>query len=285
MFDIDQYLNPYIPAPRLNLLPYFIAHFLGYRRKDFRPLTNPWLTLASVLISTFTGMLVVLITFKFSKHFINQGVPVIIPSLGATAILMYNEMTSPFGQPRSVFCGTVLSSFVGVVIMRLFMTHLSNEEYLWVGAALSVACASVLMSLFGCIHPPAGAAALLPLVDVQVCKLSWYYIAIQIISLCEMMTIACLFNNILLRYPVFWWTSEPLAKTPQRGNHYEDQTDVAGIEQRSAECPAIIITSTTLSLPRNMRLNQECETLITVLQTLLRELPEIDPTAPRSAQN
>lgn len=33
-FDIDKYLDPVIPAPRWHLLPYPIAHFLGYRKSD-----------------------------------------------------------------------------------------------------------------------------------------------------------------------------------------------------------------------------------------------------------
>lgn len=33
-FDIDQYLDRFIPAPRWRLVPYPIAHFLGHRKTD-----------------------------------------------------------------------------------------------------------------------------------------------------------------------------------------------------------------------------------------------------------
>jgi hypothetical protein len=34
-FDIDRYLNRFVPAPRWRLVPYPVAHFLGHR-KDHR---------------------------------------------------------------------------------------------------------------------------------------------------------------------------------------------------------------------------------------------------------
>lgn len=215
-FDIDNYLNPFIPAPRLDKLPYWISRFLGYRPLDFKPYKNQWLNLASVFLSTFTGLLIVLITFNFSKFFIAKGAPVIIPSLGASSILIYNAVGAPLAQPRNLLVGTFVSSFIGIVIMKLFMTHPSKEEFLWLGAALSTAASSVVMSLLDCVHPPAGAAALLPLVDDQIRLLGWYYLPVQLISMGEMLFIALLFNNVVLRYPVYWWTGKSLEKIHRR---------------------------------------------------------------------
>lgn len=39
-FDIDRFLNPFIPPPPWKYLPYPLAHFLGYRRTRRRPSGN-----------------------------------------------------------------------------------------------------------------------------------------------------------------------------------------------------------------------------------------------------
>jgi CBS-domain-containing membrane protein len=274
VFDIDNYLNPFVPAPRLNRLPLFISWFLGYRPKEFKPINNQWLTLLSVFISTFTGLIVVLITFNYSKHFIDRGVPVIIPSLGASSILIYNSLGAPLAQPRNFIFGTFISSFVGIVIMRFFMTHADNEQFLWTGAALATACSSVLMSLLDCVHPPAGAAALLPLVDTQIRELSWYYLPVQLISMGEMLVVACLMNNVILKYPAYWWTAKPLAKTViVADGETEERTTGVETSEKTEEngTPSIVITVDDIRFPPNIEISQEYHRLMLDLQQHLRD--------------
>lgn len=91
------------------------------------------------------------------------------------------------------------------------MLNPANEEYLWVAGALCVGVASISMSLTKTVHPPGGAAALLCAIDPQVRDLGWFYLVVQIVSGLEMITVACLFNNVQRKYPLYWWTPQSLS--------------------------------------------------------------------------
>lgn len=60
------------------------------------------------------------------------------------------------------------------------------------------------MQITKTIHPPAGATALLVAVDRDVEDLSWYYLAVVLLSSTLVLVTALIFNNIQQRYPVFW---------------------------------------------------------------------------------
>ncbi|ANB13483.1 hypothetical protein AWJ20_1776 [Sugiyamaella lignohabitans] len=166
----------------------------------------------SVLISTFTGLVVIMAVSKYGGAFVSHHVPEIVPSWGASAILCYNVMNAPLAQPKNVLLGTFISSLIGVCLMKLWMTNPNNEDTLWLAGALSTAVSSVVMTLTNTLHPPAGAAALLPSVDDSIRSLGWFYLPVQIVSAVLMLGVACLLNNIVLQYPVYWWTphSRPL---------------------------------------------------------------------------
>lgn len=126
---------------------------------------------------------------------------------------MYNVVESPLGQPRNTFFGTIVSSFVGIAITKLFMLNSNDEQYLWVAGALCVGVASIAMSLTKTVHPPGGAAALLCAIDVEVRGLGWFYLVVQIVAGLEILAVACLFNNIQRKYPLYWWTPNSLRAT------------------------------------------------------------------------
>lgn len=77
----------------------------------------------------------------------------VVPSLGATAVLVFAAPHSLFAQPWSVLAGNLLSALIGVACQRLF-----DEPTL--AAASAVALAIMAMHLARCIHPPGGATAL-----------------------------------------------------------------------------------------------------------------------------
>lgn len=223
-FDIDDYINPYIPAPRLNRLPYLISHSLGYRPKGYKKDINPWFRLLWIFICTFVGLLAVMLTFNYSTYFENKGVPVMIPSLGASAVLLYNIVDNPSAQPRNFLCGTTISSFVGICIMKFFTIHPSGVKYLWLGAGLATSCSSIVMTLLNCLHPPAAAASMLPLLDNDIMKLGWYYIPVQLLAMIEMLFVACIMTNMFMLYPLHWWTSKPLARKKHKMSDQEDDS-------------------------------------------------------------
>jgi hypothetical protein len=78
-FDVDHYINCFVPHPRLHLLPKPISWILGYR-------SQPIARIGSVLIwlwafvGAFAGLLVVQAVFQ-SEGIRDHGAPTVIASL------------------------------------------------------------------------------------------------------------------------------------------------------------------------------------------------------------
>ena len=78
-FDIDRYLNPIIPAPRWNVVPAPIAHFLGHRDEAPKPLGNIVRAFWS-LIGAFCGVALVASVSKRVSSIDVRDAPVIVGS-------------------------------------------------------------------------------------------------------------------------------------------------------------------------------------------------------------
>jgi hypothetical protein len=205
-FDIDRYLNPLIPHSRLSALPRPISHFLGYRKN---PQKEPPVALQWVLmfIATVGGLCLVGGLFNTAYGITKWHPPVMIASLGASAVLDYNTIRSPLAQPRNTVIGHTLSAVVGVCISKLFqMAPQFFQDYEWVCGAVGCACASLIMSLTNTIHPPGGATAVLASTQSEVIALGWMFIPLVLLASVLMTAVACILNNILRQYPVCWWT-------------------------------------------------------------------------------
>jgi CBS domain-containing membrane protein len=80
--------------------------------------------------------------------------PLLVPPIGASAVLAFAVPASPLAQPRAVIGGNVVSAVVGVTCALAFHAHPA------LAAGLAVAGAIIAMGLLGCLHPPGGAVAL-----------------------------------------------------------------------------------------------------------------------------
>ena len=86
--------------------------------------------------------------------------PVLIASIGATAVLVFALPHGALSQPWAVLSGHTISALVGLAIV-----HTLGGGNL--SAALAVALAIGAMHLFKCIHPPGGATALSAVLATQ----------------------------------------------------------------------------------------------------------------------
>lgn len=78
----------------------------------------------------------------------------LIAPMGASAVLVFGVPASPMAQPWAVVGGNVISALVGWgCVVAIPDIHFA--------AACAVALAIAAMFLFGCLHPPGGASALL----------------------------------------------------------------------------------------------------------------------------
>lgn len=227
-FDIDRYLNPYIPHNRLDVLPRPIRHFLGRRSQPQKepPAAVQWV---SMFIATLGGLCLVGGLFSHASGIANLNPPVMIASLGASAVLDYNAIRSPLAQPRNAVLGHTLAAIVGVCISKLFqLSPAFFHDYEWVAGAVACACASLVMSWTNTIHPPGGATAILACTEAQIVRLGWWFIALVLLSSTLMTTVAVLLNNILRQYPMYWWTPEDTGRKlrmSKEGRAVEDKLE------------------------------------------------------------
>ena len=74
----------------------------------------------------------------------------LIASFGSTMVILYGYPDSPFAQPKNIFFGHLLSSFVGVLFISFIQLPLFIILPLGVGFGVG------LMILLNVTHPPAG---------------------------------------------------------------------------------------------------------------------------------
>ncbi|CAK3831769.1 related to HPP family [Lecanosticta acicola] len=204
-FDIDRYLNPYIPHNRLYIFPKPISRWLGYR---FEPTKEPYTVLQwpITILATIAGLCLVSGIGNYAPGVLALHPPVIIASFGASAILEFNTIKSPLAQPRNAIIGNTLAAICGVAIAKLFQLNPAFGEIEWVSGAVGCALASWVMSLTNTIHPPGGATAILASTDASVIALGWWYPSIVLLDSVLVVAVACIFNNVTRQYPMYWWT-------------------------------------------------------------------------------
>ncbi|KAJ5908353.1 hypothetical protein N7495_001035 [Penicillium taxi] len=226
--DIDRSLNPLIPAPRWHLVPTPIAHFLGYRDGPVRPLGNVVWAFWSML-GVFCGVALVASVSERVPSFQSRDTPAIIGSFGAAAVIQFCAIESPFAQPRNAFISQMFACLIGVGISKLFALNANAESYLSLGGALACGLTTVAMLLTNTIHPPAGATALLAVTNSETSQLGWFLFPVMILGITLMQVAALIINNIPARYPLYWWTPQPL---------FRPRHDVEGYQKKGFDEPS-----------------------------------------------
>jgi len=117
----------------------FNRHKINYREK---------------VISTVGGFLGIFGIFMTSYWLLDPEIAVfIVPSMGASAVLLFAAPHVPFSQPWNVFGGHAISAVIGVACWHWIPDYT-------VAASASVGLAIGAMYFLRCIHPPGGATAL-----------------------------------------------------------------------------------------------------------------------------
>ena len=71
-------------------------------------------------------------------------------SFGSSMVLLYGFPESPFAQPKNIFFGHFITSFIGI----LFINYISLP--IFINLALAVGVGIFFMIIFNVVHPPAG---------------------------------------------------------------------------------------------------------------------------------
>ena len=105
------------------------------------------------------------------------GIPLLIGSFGASAVLVFGAPSSPLARPRNVIGGHVLSALVGVACAGLL------GETPWLASSIAVGTSIALMSGTGTLHPPGGATALIAVTGGEsIRQLGFLYVFVPCLS-------------------------------------------------------------------------------------------------------
>ena len=95
--DIDRFINPWLPAPRLHRLPRSISRFLGYRESPPRPLGNVVIAFWS-LIGAFCGVAVIAEVSKRIPSFESRDTPAVVGSFVSSHLAVTSPPPSVHAQ-------------------------------------------------------------------------------------------------------------------------------------------------------------------------------------------
>lgn len=126
-----------------------------------------------------------------SIHFKGNDAVYLIGSFGASSVLIYGIIQSPFSQPRNLVGGHIISAIVGVTV------HKFAPDIIWIAAPLAVSLAIILMQITKTLHPPGGATALIAIIGSDKIKsLGYVYVLSPVlIGVLILLFTALIFNN------------------------------------------------------------------------------------------
>lgn len=126
-----------------------------------------------------------------------SALPLLIPPLGASAVLLFGVPASPLAQPWSIIGGNMVSAIVGVTIAMLVPN-------MFLASALAVSLAILAMILLRCLHPPGGAVALTAVLGPPAIHAAGYGFVLMPAGLNSLLllAVALAYNNLTgHRYP------------------------------------------------------------------------------------
>ncbi|MBM4293816.1 MAG: HPP family protein [Deltaproteobacteria bacterium] len=154
---------------------------------------------------SFLGALVGISLLAYINYHLlrGTGLVLILGSFGASALLIYGAIKTPFAQPRNLVGGHILSALIGVTAYKLIPGHL------WLASGLAVAASIAAMHATRTAHPPGSATALIAVMgDEKITGLGYFYAVMPVgAGVLILLAVALIINNIskTRRYPESWF--------------------------------------------------------------------------------
>ena len=159
------------------------------------------------LRSALAAFVAILLVGYVSSIFVSGiGLPVLVASMGASAVLLFAVSHSPLSQPWPLIGGNIIPALIAVTCGKLVPD-------LIFAAAISVALSLFVMQFLRCLHPPGGALALLPLLGgASVHELGYSFVLEPVaLNLLILLVLGFVINNLLpgRNYPL---SATPVSK-------------------------------------------------------------------------
>ncbi len=208
---------------------------------------------AEKLVASIGGMLGITLICIISYQITGEkGATLIVPSMGASAVLLFAVPHGKLSQPWALIGGHVVSAIMGVLSYKIVADP-------FIAAGVAVGSAIGAMHILNCIHPPGGATALAAVIGgPAIHNLGFSYAAAPILlNVSVIFVTAIIFNSLFpwRRYPaavMMRFTEKPAADSPARAHI----VDKPVIEQALADMD-IVLDVTTEDLQRLIQLSLE----------------------------
>lgn len=133
------------------------------------------MTNKELYISIIGAFIATLLASFFSNNILDAGgMPMILASTGASAMLIFGIPHSPVSEPWSLVGGHLISALVGVTAYYLIPNAI-------LASSLAIGVAMFLMHHARCMHPPGGATAVTAVIGgASVHQLGYYFVIIPV---------------------------------------------------------------------------------------------------------
>lgn len=167
--------------------------------------------LADRLKISLTAFVALLLVVLISRNFADGAHwGVLVGSMGASAVLLYVLPNSPLAQPWSFTAGHLVPGFIGVCSAMLI-------DDMALAAATAVGLSILAMYLLECMHPPGGAASLVPVIAAQSAPAGFEFLLFPLsLNVLVMLVLAVLLNRYWLKRP---YPARPLREEDPAHKH------------------------------------------------------------------
>ncbi len=234
--------------------------------KNFIGLDSKSVSSAEHLVSTIGGVIGILLVYSVSQYYIGSASAVIVPSMGASAVLLFAVPHGKLSQPWALFGGHLVSAIIGVACAQYI-------DSIFLAASLAVGLAIGGMHLLRCIHPPGGATAIAAVIGgPQILELGFNFVITPIfVNTFIIFTVAILFNSVFpwRRYPV---SLMRFTDAPQKSKvKLEHTIEKQFIEQAISDLDVVIdLTSSDLQQIFTLAQNHAESSVLSAHQIKLR---------------
>ncbi len=137
---------------------------------------------SEVILSIIGAFIATLLASFFSSKILEvEGMPMVLASTGASAMLIFGIPNSPVSQPWPIVGGHVISALVGITAYYLIGNPI-------LASSVAIGLAMLAMHYAKCMHPPGGATAVTAVIGgAGVHQLGYYFVVVPV-----------LFNSIIL---------------------------------------------------------------------------------------
>lgn len=169
------------------------------RIKQFLNIEFESVSATEKLVASLGGAIGIICISFISFYFTGaKGAALIVPSMGASAVLVFAIPHGKLSQPWPLIGGSVISAIIGVSCYQTI-------PELYIAAGMAVGLSIGMMHLLGCIHPPGGATALVAVIGgPTITNLGYDYVIIPILlNVTIIFFVAIAFNSFFpwRRYP------------------------------------------------------------------------------------